>query len=464
MPDRLAALPAMLLLTALANACHQSDAYLVSSPDGTRSRNVDAILAVSVSPTSLPADGLSRARITVKIDPAATWRTVVFDTSMGTLWGGGRTVGAPSGTLTIDADTSGTVLVDLQSAAQVGTARITAAVKPPDQPPIVRTIEVPFIMARADSVLALESSRSSMPADGFSTATMTARILGTGDLQQSVAFSTTRGLLVRFGGPGASDATVQADATGTARIDLRSDVTAGTARVSARAAGFTRDTSVEFTPVNTSDIITVRADGDQVPADGATRTRIVARVPAELPDASRTVTFTTTDGAFGTNQVPGTLGQVATVKADASNTAIVDLRSPLTPVTAGITAAASNWTARTALTFVRALPDTVFVQAGAAAVPRAGTSAITVTALLIRTVGQVSDNTVVTFEARDASGAVVGSFANVTLATPDPSDPSPLKRLKATATFDPADIAALGTATISAIVGSLSGTVTVQIT
>jgi hypothetical protein len=464
MTRRPSALLTVVVLAIIANGCYRSDAYLVANPDGTAGRNADAILAVSVSPTTLPADGVSRARITAKIDPAATWRDIVFDTTMGTLWGGGRTVGAPSGPLTMAADSSGTVIVDLQSAAQVGTARITAAVKPPDQAAVVKTIEVPFLVARADSVLTLESSRSSMPADGFSTATITARILGAGDPQQSVAFSTTRGTLVRFSGPGASDATVQADVTGAARIDLRSDVTAGIARVSARALGFTRETSVEFTSVMTSDIIVVRADGDQVPADGATRTRIVAHVSADLPDASRTVTFTTTDGMFGTNQVPGTLNQVATVKADASNTAIVDLRSPLTPVTAGITAAASNWTARTALTFIRALPDTVFVQASAAAVPRAGTNAITVTALLLRNVGQVSDNTVVTFEARDASGTVIGSFSNVTLATPDPSDPSPLKRLKATATFDPADNAALGTMTITAIVGTVSGTVTVQIT
>src|SRR5262249_48476266 len=153
------------------------------------------------SPTTLPADGVSRARITAKIDPAATWRDIVFDTTMGTLWGGGRTVGAPSGTLTMAADSNGTVVVDLQSAAQVGTPRVTAAVKPPDQPPILKTIEVPFLTARADSVLMLESSRSSMPADGFSTATLTARILGGGDLQQSVSFSTTRGTLVRFSGP-----------------------------------------------------------------------------------------------------------------------------------------------------------------------------------------------------------------------------------------------------------------------
>jgi adhesin/invasin len=259
---------------------------------------------------------------------------------------------------------------------------------------------------------------------------------------------------------GTTNNNVTADATGVARILLRSDTTVGTARVTATVLGYQRDLLVQFAPVDPGSILTLTADATRVPADGATLTRLVARVSPSLPAANREVTFRTTDGTFATNA--DATGREAKVKADAGNLAIVDLRSPTYTGSVGITATVSNVTQRASIEFTPAPPDTVFVQAPAA-VARAGSTSITITVFLSRDRGQVSNNTVVTFTATDSSGATIGTFFNVVLAQPDTSDSSTFKRLKATAEFDPVDSAATGTATITATAGGRSGVVQVRL-
>jgi len=446
-------------------ACHDKEKYLPLGPDNPDGRDLTKILSIEANPATVPADGVSRTRISAHIDPSATVRTISFETTLGTLSSGAKSVAAQAGSLQVDADSSGIATVELQTTATVATARVTASVRPSDQAAaIVRVIDVPFSAVVADQLFTLSTSASSLPADGFSTATITVTMTFSGDRQQQVMFTASRGSLVAFGaGAGDSGATVQADASGVARIQLRSDGTIGTARVSAKALGFERATFIEFTAINPDTIITVRPDVDTASADGFTRTRIVARVSPLIPDTgtNRTVRFTTTDGTFATDTVPGTGNQVATVKADASNVAIVDLRSPMLPVTAGITATVSNVTARTSITFVKAQPDTVFVQADASSVPSSGAASVNLTAYVLRDVGTPATNSTVTWEARDAGGNLIGAFSSITLATPDPDDTAAVKRLKATATFNPDDTAVLGAATITAKVGGISGRVTI---
>lgn len=452
-------------LALAAGACHQQEKYLPAGPDHPGGTDLATILSVEAKPSTVPADGVSRTRITAHIDPSSTSRTITFETTVGTLLSGSKSIPAQGGSLPVDADSSGNASVELQATATVSTARVTASIKPSEQAAaIVRAVEVPFGPVVPDQVFVLSSNAARLPADGFSTATITVALTFNGDRQQPVTFSTSRGSLVKFGaGAGDLGTVVQADASGVARIQLRSDGTVGTARVSAKALGFERETFVEFTPINPSDIITVQPDDDTAPADGFTRTRIVARVSPLIPEVgnNRVVTFTTTDGTFVTNTVAGTNNQVATVRADAGNLAIVDIRSPMVPATAGITATVSNVTARTSITFTRALPDTVFVQADAASVAKAGANSVRLTAFVLREGGQAATNSTVTWEARDSTGTLIGAFSAVTLATPDPDDPSLVKRLKATATFDPADTAASGAATITARVGGIAGSVTI---
>jgi adhesin/invasin len=459
-----ALLCALLLLTG--TACHNPDAYQPVSPTNDDGLDPDEVLKLTPQPASIPADGVSRTVITAKIDPRSTVRTIAFTTSLGALIGNGKTIVAGAGALSVDADVSGTATVELRSTAEVATAQVTgtitlaAASGTTPARTIVRSLDVNFTSVSLDDFLTLETDAATLSADGFSTATITARISVRGDRRQTVTFGASRGTLVQLT-TGATNSNVTADANGVARILLRSDTTVGTARVTATVLGYQRDMLVQFVPVDPNSILTLTADAAQAPADGATLTRLVARVSPSLPAANREVTFRATDGTFATNTTDAT-GREARVTADAGNVAIIDLKSPTNTGTVGITATVSNVTQRALIVYTPAAPDTIFLQAPAS-VAAAGATSITVTVFLSRDRGQVSSNTIVTFTARDSSGATIGTFFNVTLAQPDTSDGSTYKRLKATADFDPVDSAATGTAIITATAGGRLGTIQVRI-
>ena len=451
------------------SVCHDPNRYEPLSPTNSHGLDPDSVLALGADQLSVPADGVSRTKIHARLDPAATIRTVAFTTSLGTLLANGQTAAASAGTLSVTADATGVATVELRSAAEVSTARITAtvtvaAVGTTPARTITRTLDISFVTVSADQLVVLEVSRSSLPADGFSTATITATLKFAGDLQKDVTFTTSRGTLVKFGaGPGDAGTVVRADATGVARIQLRSDTTVGTARVTATALGFEREVFVTFAAVDPGQVITVQPDASELPADGATRTRIVARVSPDLPETNRTVVFTTTDGSFTSGRIDNDPRR-AQVKADASNLAIIELTSPSTAALASITATASNVTARTSINFVRAVPENLLLSVSDTTVDRTGSDSVTITAKLWRNTGTVAANTLVTFEARDAGGAVVGSFtpATVVVAGPDPEDDSHTRQ-RAVATFNPEDTAMLGVATIKVRVEGLERTVTVRI-
>jgi len=217
-----------------AAACHSPSSYQPLSPTNPNGLDPDEVLLLTASPTSLPADGVSRTRITAHLDPAATIRTISFTTSLGTLFGNGQTAAATTGSIPMDVDASGVATIELRSSADVATAHVAATITLPADGgtgaarTIVRTLDVAFVPVTADQLLVLETSHASLPADGFSTATITATLKFSGDLRQDVTFTASRGTLVKFGAePGDTGAVVRADATGVARIQLRSDSTVG---------------------------------------------------------------------------------------------------------------------------------------------------------------------------------------------------------------------------------------------
>ena len=428
------------------------------------------ILDVGAVPPSLPADGLSRTVITAKIDPASTARTIWFETSLGTLTAGGKTAPAGASKISVEADDLGIATAELQAAAQVAQAKvtITASAKSttavPNPPAlVVRTLDVPFSTVELESLLTLQSGSPSLPADGFSTTVVTAVIRAVGaDLRQHVVFRSTQGDLVRSVTDKPDPAPdVQADASGVAQILLRSTNFVGTGRVTATMSGFERAINVQFNPINPSDVITLRADASVAPADGVTRTRLVATIAGGLPSgSSRKVRFTTTDGEFASNAT-GTDRKTAEVDADSSNRAVVELRSPAVAGNTSITASVGGFaTAYTTMEFSRALPDSIFVSGSDSDVTRAGSDFVDITVTLLRDVGAVTTNTVVGYEARDAGGHVIGAFSNITLAVPAQGD---AKTLRSTARFNPADTADAGTATITVTVGDRSGTLRIQL-
>jgi hypothetical protein len=447
-------------LTAIAIGCHDPSKYNIQSPTDPNGTPLDDILAVSASPSKVPADGLTRTTVTARINSQSATRSISFETTLGTLFSGTRSSATEGGKLVLTADDRGAASVELKSEAVVGNARVTVSVGT-----IVRVLDVPFVPATVDGLLTLETSNDSIPADGFSLTTITARLTVSGDLRQSVKFTTSLGALVGSTNDSTnrSDATITATADGVARIFLRSENTVGTASVKAEVLGFAREIFVTFGPVTPSEVITLRAVPSQAPADGPTGNgaRLTATIASAIPSRLRTVTFTTTAGQFTTDLVGGD-SKKASVTADSGNVATVQLVNS-SPGTASVTATVSGVSARTSVEFTRALPSTIFLEAIPGSVTAVGGASVTITVTLVRDVGQVADNTVVTYSAVDSSGTTIGTFSEVTLATVDNNDQSTNKRLKGTAKFNPDDTAATGPATITATVGSVKGTLIVQL-
>jgi hypothetical protein len=441
-----------ILVAALCTACYDSNNYGVQSPTAPTGTPADEILAIAAAPVTVQADGVSRTTITARIDSRSTVKTMTFETSRGTL------VSATDGKLSITADGTGVATAELQSDSTPGTARVTVTVGPnvPNVGNVVRVLDVPFTAVNADQLLTVESSSPAIAADGFSITTITARLTTNGNRQQQIKFSTSLGALVRSAGAtGGTTDTITADAQGVATIFLRSENTVGTAIVTVETLGFSRQVLVPFTAPNPNDIITLRADPSTAPADGpnGNGSNITATISPAIPQRLRTVTFASTMGSFSGETSP---------TPDAGSVAQTTLKSSA-PGDAVVSATVAGVTTRTTVRVVRALPDNIFLVADQASVNKVGADSTTITVTLTRDVGQVSNNTIVTYTAVDSAGTTIGRFSEVSLAIEDGTDSAPAKRLVGTAVFNPDDTAADGTVTITATVGSVRGTVTIEI-
>src|SRR5690242_19224909 len=113
------------ILSIVMASCHDPSHYQPLSATNNNGLNPDAVLKVTPAATTIPADGLSRVLITARVDPASTVRRVAFATTLGTLIAGGQSV-ASTASLTLDVDANGEASVELKSATEVATARVTA--------------------------------------------------------------------------------------------------------------------------------------------------------------------------------------------------------------------------------------------------------------------------------------------------------------------------------------------------
>lgn len=450
---------AVLLALLAGAACHDPNSYSIQGTTNPSGTPIDDILAVVASPTSVPADGLSRTRITASIDPRSTVRDFAFETSLGTLLSGART-SAADGKLTMTADGSGNAEVQLQSAAVVGSAHVTVTIGT-----VVRALDVPFSAVAANALFTLTAGSSSLPADSYSMTEITAALKISGDLRQQVKFTTSLGTLVTSTSDTTkvTERTITANADGAAAVFLRSENTVGVATVKAEVNGFARELTVNFTPVVASEVITLRATPNPVAADGpqGTGTLLTATISPSIPARLRTVEFRTSAGQFTSNLVESDVKH-ASVTVDAGNLATLQLVTA-SPVTANVTANVAGVSARVNVEFIRAAPSAMSIQSSEGTVDRTGAGAATITVYLIRDSGQVSPNTVVSYKAVGSAGTVIGTFSEITLATIDTTDSSTTPRLKATAKFNPDDTAAAGTATITANVGGVSASTLVQL-
>jgi len=285
-------------------------------------------------------------------------------------------------------------------------------------------------------------SRSSLPADGFSTSLITVTLKKLGTVQQrAVKFETSAGALVAPGQASLRAVTITADGAGRAVVELQSDRTVGTARVRVTAFDVGYDFTVTFTSADPSEIISVSVDPSSVPADGATPVVISARIASSIPALRRSVTFRTTLGQI----LPTTI-----VEADGSNLARVNLVSATTGV-ARITATVDGVSADTTAQFTTAWPDRVIVAPDAVQLKSGGSTTIRVT--LLRTTGAVSPRLEVAYSAAATGGAALGSFSRVTLADNGLS----------TAMFNVDTTTYVGPVTITVSVGGVTGTARVDI-
>jgi hypothetical protein len=288
----------------------------------------------------------------------------------------------------------------LRSSTTAGTAQLEVTVAG-----ISRTVSVEFVKLTRAEAFDASVSRTSVPADGFSTAVITVTLKRVGTLlQRAVRFETSAGTLIATGETDSRAVTVTADETGRAEVALQSEKTIGTARVRVTAIDISQDFDITFTSVDPAQIITVSAAPSSVPADGATPLIVSAMVAAGLPAGRRSVAFR------------ATLGQLlpVVIEADGSNVARTTLIGTTTGTT-HITATVDGTTANTTAQFTVALPDRLHIQLDDVALKSGESTAIRVT--LLRNTGSVSPHLRVSYTATsNITGAPVGSFSGVTLA------------------------------------------------
>jgi hypothetical protein len=297
--------------------------------------------------------------------------------------------------------------------------------------------------ADPDTVLTLTANTTAVPADGFSTTTITAHISTQADERfRDVIFTTTLGTFPAADVDSPRRFIASADSDGRAAVSLQSSPQTGTAVVTAEirdgdAVKVSRAIEVTFEPLKSSDVIEIQAASPTAPADGASTTAIVVKVADAMPLSQRSVLFSTTSGTFGP------LSQQATVQAGSNAVAVASLISSRKPSVALVTATVNGRQSQTTVQFEHALPETVTISVfGSLQLKATFATKININVELFRSVGKVTAGTVVRFRAfDDSTGNMFGFFSGVT-----PSDENGM----VVAQFTPGNTIERGEATIRA--------------
>ncbi|HSK77387.1 MAG TPA: hypothetical protein VLQ45_13120 [Thermoanaerobaculia bacterium] len=379
-----------LLLGACGDRHHDPDRFSPTSP------GVVNALVVTADRTSLVADGSSTTVLTATISPLAAEdrRTVTFKTSTGTFIG----ASTPPTELTVLAS-RGVAKATLQSSRKVEVAAINVTVKDDAETLATFRLDIPFVAAGSE-VLQLEVTPPSIPADGFSRATLVATVgADVPSDRRTVVFTASKGQLVNGSGT-PSTLEVVAGRDNKARAELISSRSLETAIVEASlkdVPGAIERATVRFDPLNPADVIQLSTSVTEAPADGATILQVTATVASGLAGTDRQVTFTTTRGTFPLSNPPNQ--QTIQATADASNRATVDLKAGTELDTAVIRATVAGVTAETRVRFVPALPDFIVLKPDSLTLKADNTAKVHLVAELRRSLGHVTRGTVVQFSA-----------------------------------------------------------------
>lgn len=260
-----------------------SVAALSGCADLDSTTSPDTVLTLTATPQALPANGYATATIVAQIDPRSDerFRDISFHTTLGR-FPAGTSPGATS--IVATANSEGRATVTLQSAAQVGTATVTAEIREGDAVKVAREIQIPFERVPASEVIVIQVGSFEAPADGSSITEVLARIdPAVPPEQRTVTFTTTLGSL---GSPNVTSRQVLADSTNEARVGLVSPRELGTAIVTATLNNLAARASVTFTPA-LPDSMSLRVSGSfKLTATFSTRVSLTA----ELFRSSGTVT------------------------------------------------------------------------------------------------------------------------------------------------------------------------------
>jgi len=289
-------------------------------------------LTLVAADQSIVADGVSKTTITATVrntrgNPLPDGTLVRFQTSLGLI--------APAEVALAAGQAEATLL----SAATPGTAAVTAAAKG-----LTNTIQVPFTpapIAGHPTSLFLTKSTDQLPADGTSTANITAIVADEHNNPvpdgTPVAFTTSLGLIA----PGSFPT-----AAGVAEAALRSSTQAGRAVVTVHVGQLTRQVRVTFVESGSTGkrSLFVTRSAARIPADGTSTVTIGATARtasgAAVPDGTL-ITFRSTAGTVFPARV-----------ATADGLAQATLRSDPHRGRAEVTAALGRLAASTTVVFV----------------------------------------------------------------------------------------------------------------
>lgn len=303
-----------------------------------------------------------------------------------------------------------------------------------------------------DEIFSITASPQTISADGFSTSQITARVTPVHDRAVKIFFSNAGGTLSGNTTEGRAP-----DSNGEVIVFLRSEITPKTAVVTAEARSGTdviasRSVSVTFGAASPDSVIRLIASPTEIVADGVASVQLRAEVNPALPN--RAVTFKTTNGTFSpTAEQP--LTELKDLPTGSDGVAVAQLYGVTGVGTALVTATAGGYSATQTVTFTRALPDFMTLEASPLSIRALETSTVAINATLSRAIGKVTPNTRVDFVAtNDDSGVSFGRFQNVTRSTATG---------EVTAQFVPGASAPLGLATITARVPDNGVTARVKI-
>ncbi len=371
----------------------------------------DGSITLSVSPTSIPADGASSSVVTATIKyssgaavPQGT--TVTFTTTLGTFSNGLDTYTA------VTPDDTGIISVSVIAGTTPGSAMITVSA--------INISQTVYLGIGGDAVtITLAAEPTSIPADGSSSAIITAT------LKDGSGAAVTQGTLVTFNttlgtfSNGTQTVTVGTpDATGAVSVSLISGTTAGAAEVTATSNGVVQTVYVSFGGAVGN--ISLTADPTSIPADGSSSSNITATLTDNTgapvtPGTS--VTFTTDAGTFA-----GGVTSIAVSTPDATGIVSVSLISSTTAGSATVTASSGGITQSVTVTFSGSVVGTITVTANPNTLPADGTSTSVIRADVRDAQGNpVPDGESISFVVLTGTGTLdqntattVGGFAEVT--------------------------------------------------